>query len=48
LTPCDLGVLGFDHCDVGDLERRPQQSAKRRIVVDQQDSQRGGASLSRT
>jgi hypothetical protein len=48
LTPRNLGVLGLDHCDVRDLERRPQQCAKRRIVVDQQDSQRGGASLSRT
>ena len=34
------GILGFDHGDVGDLERRPQQGAKRRIVVYQQDPQR--------
>ena len=33
------GVFGFDNCDVGNLERRLHQSAKCRIVVDEQDPQ---------
>ena len=35
----DVRTLGFDDIDVSDLERRLQQRAKPRIVVDQQDSQ---------
>ena len=39
LAPGTGGIFGFDNGDVGNLERRLQQSAKRRIVVDQQDPQ---------
>jgi len=39
LPPGSSGIFGFDNGDVGDLERRLQQSAKSRIVVDQQNPQ---------
>ena len=33
------GVMRLDHVDVRDFERRPQQCAQCRVVVDEQDAQ---------
>jgi len=41
-------AFGFVHGDVGDLERRLQQSAKGRIVVYEQDPQSAVPSFPRT